>query len=133
MTSYHYTDDLGQAAISVRKALAEAADQFDEMEAQLKAEREMHRDRETRMLERAEAAELEVSSLEETVGELGDRADRADDLETEVSDLEAKLEAAEQALAAEREVTRRQFLRIEELQSQLAGERNASWLRHVEG
>lgn len=82
MTNYHHTDQLGHSVTGAKTAAREALGQLAALDEELAAERETHRAEVTRLVERAEAAELERDALEKRVDELEDRAaDQAEDLE----------------------------------------------------
>jgi chromosome segregation ATPase len=118
MATYHFTDALGQALVEARAAQQRFGEALDQLEAELTAERELHRDRELRLVERAEEAEGEVSDLEVQLSELGSQADaafaRVRDLETGLQrapELPDWVKALDAKLAGETEARRAAALR----------------------
>lgn len=101
MATYHYTDQLGQAVTGAKKAALEAADQLAALDEELAAERESHRAETLRLVERAEAAELEAIEERDARRDAEDQrddAERAQRLaEDRVAELESELEEATSA------------------------------------
>lgn len=92
MAEYHFTDQLGQAVTGAKKAALEAADQLTALDEELTAERESHRAEKLRLVERAEAAELERDQLERY-------EERAHTAEQRLAALEGQLAGARRVLS----------------------------------
>jgi len=92
MANYHHTDQLGHSVTGARKAVLEAAEQLIALDEELAVERELHRDRELRLVERAEAAEARVAQLEDQVighqGSLAEANARIAELERWLANIE---------------------------------------------
>lgn len=88
---YHHTDQLGHAVTGARSAAKEALEQLTALDEELAAERESHRAEVTRLVKRAEAAELERDRLRH-IGVSGGALELARKLEA--TKLEAEAEAA---------------------------------------
>jgi hypothetical protein len=100
-------DTLGQAVTGARKATLGALEQLTDLATLLEAERESHRAEVIRLVERAEAAELETQ--EATEAEDGEVAQ----LEDRVAELEAKLSAVKAGLGGK-------LARVETFRARLA-------------
>lgn len=69
MSTFHHTDQLGQAVTGAVTAVQEALGQLEDLEGQLTDERESHRAEVMRLVERAEAAEIASDQAERAAGE----------------------------------------------------------------
>lgn len=103
MDHYHFTDTLGQAVDEARAAAEKANGLFGLLDQELAAERESHRHETLRLVERAEAAELERDQLERALAvvsaERDDAEARAERLDAQLVRLRSDYRQAQQEIA----------------------------------